>query len=138
MAIAAEDEIEIDKEEIRLDCMEGEEHEVEEDDTAPILSMNVVSGSVSDNMLKLKGHLKRKPVIILIDSGSTHSFIDLKLVKDLKLVIISVPLVTVTIADGKKLMVDQKLPQANWVMQNQSSSLISNFRIGGLRHDIGG
>lgn len=124
MAIAVEDEIEIDREEIRLDCMEGEEHEVEEDDTVPILSMNGVSGSVSDNMLKLKGHLKWKLVIILIDSGSTHSFIDLKLVKDLKLLVISVPLVTVTIVDVKKLMVDQKLPQTNWVMQNQSSSLI--------------
>lgn len=124
MAIAVEDEIEIDREEIRLDCMEGEEHEVEEDDTVPILSMNAVSGSVSDNMLKLKGHLKWKLVIILIDSGSTHSFIDLKLVKDLKLLVISVPLVTVTIVDVKKLMVDQKLPQTNWVMQNQSSSLI--------------
>lgn len=124
MAIAVEDEIEIDREEIRLDCMEGEEHEVEEDDTVPILSMNAVSGSDSDNMLKLKGHLKWKLVIILIDSGSTHSFIDLKLVKDLKLLVISVPLVTVTIVDVKKLMVDQKLPQTNWVMQNQSSSLI--------------
>lgn len=82
--------------------------------------MNAVSGSVSDNMLKLEGHLKGKPMTILIDNGSTHNFIDSKLVKDLKLPIILVPPLTVTIADGRKLVVDRKLPQASWVMQSQT------------------
>lgn len=71
MIVEVKNEIEIDKEELRLDCTKGEEHEGEEDDTALVLSMNAVSGSFSDNTLKLKGHLKGKPVMILIDSGST-------------------------------------------------------------------
>lgn len=54
MAVAAEDEIEIDWEEAKLDCMEGEEHKVEDENTAPALLMNAISGSVSDNTLKLR------------------------------------------------------------------------------------
>lgn len=51
----------------------GEEHEMKEDDIAPLLSMNAISGSINDNTLKVKGHLKGKLVMILIDSGSTHT-----------------------------------------------------------------
>ena len=50
--------------------------------------------------------MKGRKVHILIDSGSTHSFIDNTLVKELKLVAQVVPRLLVTVADGTSTTID--------------------------------
>lgn len=45
------------------------------------ISLNASSGSKSFSTLRLQGQIKNRKMRILVDSGSTHSFIDAGLVK---------------------------------------------------------
>ncbi|KAJ0078322.1 hypothetical protein Patl1_37072 [Pistacia atlantica] len=78
------------------------------------LSMNVIDGGVSDNTIKLKGQMKGKVILILIDSGSTNSFMDGKTTKELKLEMMQVSPLTIAVADGRKLMVKAKCLGCTW------------------------
>ena len=49
--------------------------------------------------LNIKGYIKKKKVIVLIDSGSTHNFIHYKLAKDLNCFVYPVPEFQVMIVD---------------------------------------
>jgi hypothetical protein len=51
--------------------------------------------------LKIEGYIKKKKVIVLIDSGSTHNFIHYKLAKDLNFFVYPAPEFQVMIADGR-------------------------------------
>jgi hypothetical protein len=54
-------------------------------------------------MLKLKGHIKKDNVTVLIDTGSTHNFIDINVARNLKLFLYPVPNMKVMVADDKKI-----------------------------------
>lgn len=49
------------------------------------ISLNALYGNKSPNSIRFQGTIKNKKVSILIDSGSTHSFIDSSLLKQLNL-----------------------------------------------------
>ena len=48
-------------------------------DSQPIISCHALSGFSAPQTLKVVGFLKKKKVTVLIDSGSTHNFINKKL-----------------------------------------------------------
>lgn len=52
--------------------------------------------------------------MILVDSGSNHSFLDAKLAKELKVPIVSVPIASVKVADGRKIFSTEKAPGFTW------------------------
>jgi hypothetical protein len=56
---------------------------------------------MKQNTLKLKGSLKGKYITILVDSGSTHNFVDINLTRQLNLFVYLVNDLTVTIVDGQ-------------------------------------
>ena len=47
------------------------------------ISCNVLAGITTPQTIKIKGHIEKKKVVALIDSGSTHNFIHCKIVKEL-------------------------------------------------------
>ena len=51
----------------------------ESDDSQPIISCHALSGFSVPQTLKVVGFLKKQKVTVLIDSGSTHNFINKKL-----------------------------------------------------------
>ena len=53
--------------------------------------------------MKLRGHVKKENVTILIDTGSTHNFIDVNVAKRLNLFIYPAIDIRVMVADGKKI-----------------------------------
>ena len=55
------------------------------------LSLNSVVGLTTSGTMKIKGTIRSKEVIILVDSGATHNFLSLDLVQQLAL-----PLTTTT------------------------------------------
>ena len=49
----------------------------------PTISCNALAGINTPQTLKIEGHIKKKNVIVLIDSGTTHNFIHCMVAKEL-------------------------------------------------------
>ena len=62
---------------------------------------NALAGINTPQTLKIEGYIKKKKVIVLIDSDSTHNFIHHKLAKDLNGFVYPAPEFQVMIADGE-------------------------------------
>jgi hypothetical protein len=59
-----------------------------------------LAGINTPQTLKIEGYIKKKNIIVLIDSGSTHNFIHYKLAKYLNFFVYPAPEFEVMIADG--------------------------------------
>lgn len=128
----------------RLYSMLGEDDSVQQDDgvnevvqeieyllteevTPAELSLNAMAGHQSFSTVRLQGRIKKQPVSILVDSGSTHSFIDAALVKKLGLVAEVIPPLVVTVADGTQSLVDTACKDIRYDIQGHS--FCSNLRL---------
>ena len=69
----------------------------------PQISMNVVCGNIGFQTMRINNHVGKKTIHILIDSESTHNFLDEKLARKLGCKLEPVPAQSVTIAVRKKL-----------------------------------
>ena len=78
------------------------------------LSMNSFQGRLWGNTNKLIDQIKGRNVLNLIDSGGTHSFIDVKTSQDLKLETEQIALIHVAVVDGRQLGVCLKCQNCNW------------------------
>lgn len=81
------------------------------------ISINALSGNNSLSTIRMQGKVKNQGVSILIDSGSTHSFIDTILVKHLGLVADMVSPLSVTVADGNSNIVDSACRAMKFTIQ---------------------
>lgn len=75
-----------------------EEYNMEQNDMT--LSMHAIEGKLGDDTIRTYGEYKNKKLSMLIDSGSTHSFVDTKVANDLKLPLVEISRVVITVADG--------------------------------------
>ena len=94
-----------------IDCEEEEEQEQEpsqdenveaisSEEFNPTISYNALDGISTTQTLNIEGCIKKKKVMVLIDSGSTHNFIHYKLSKALNFFVYLVPEFQVMIVDG--------------------------------------
>lgn len=115
--------------------------EVTEEQTE--VSINVVMGLSTTGgatfTIKLLGYAKKIPVTVLIDSGSTHSFIDPHIVKMLKLPV--QPMKTpssVVVANGQTMFCDKMSPLFNWKMHDEQFIVkIRLLKVGGCDMVLG-
>jgi hypothetical protein len=71
----------------------------------PKISLAAITGITQLQMLKIKGHIKKQNVTILVNTGSTHNFIDVNVANNLNLFVYPAAYIRVMVADGKtKLM----------------------------------
>ena len=72
----------------------------------PQLSLNAirVSFKVPHQTMRVKGVNKKRSIHVLIDSGSTHNFIDQSIAKRLGCVLRKIPPVEIIIANGEKVI----------------------------------
>ena len=110
-----------------IDCEKEEEQEQEpsqdenveaisSEELTPTISCNALVGISTPQTLKIEGYIKKKKVIVLIDSGSTHNFIHYKLAKDLNCFVYPVPEFQVMIADGWTINCSGKCNKINLTM----------------------
>ena len=59
-----------------------------------------MAGITTPQTLKIEGHIKKKKVIVLIDSGSTHNFIHYKVPNELNCFLYPTPECQVMVANG--------------------------------------
>ena len=95
--------------------MEGEEKasEVEEEEVSQEeeggeekmeISLHALRGVVTSKIIKVEGRASDSSLIILIDSGSTHSFLDEEVAKKLRCHLTSTQPLSVTVANGQKVL----------------------------------
>lgn len=78
--------------------------EEETQDDNPNISLNAITGSVTSRTMRIKGRVSNQEVVILIDSGSTHNFVDPAVVRRAQLPIDPRHRLTVTVANGEKMI----------------------------------
>ena len=64
------------------------------------ISCNALAGITTPKTLNIEGHIKRKNVIVLIDSSSTHNFIHFKVDKELNCFLYPAPECQVMASNG--------------------------------------
>ena len=67
---------------------------------SPTISCNALARITNPQTLKIEGHIKKKKVIVLIDSGSTHNFIHCKVAKEFNCFLYPAPECQVMVANG--------------------------------------
>ncbi|KAI4340536.1 hypothetical protein MLD38_025362 [Melastoma candidum] len=70
--------------------------------------------------MQVKGLFKEKSLNILIDSRSTHNFVDIGMVKGMNLLVETVPPIGVLVADGRSMVCRNMLRQFCWEMQGHT------------------
>ena len=101
-------------------------HSELEDDT-PKISLAAITGISQPQTMKLKGHIKNNNVSILIDTDTTHNFINVNLAKIFNLFIFPMPNMKVMVADGKKIENVGKCHKVK--LQMQEFNLESNLSV---------
>eukprot|EP00253_Pinus_taeda_P013528 PITA_13528 len=97
-----------------IDCEEEEEKEQErskeedilqeqslyKEEMNPTISCNALARITTPQTIKIGGHIKKKKVIVLIDSGSTHNFIHCKIAKEFNFFLYPAPECQVMATNG--------------------------------------
>lgn len=89
-----------------------------------LLSSKASSGSMTSSTLQFQGHLRGRSILILIDSGSSHSFLSAEFASQLPdLKPLAQPM-SVRVADGGSICCSTELRGAEWSVQGYSSILL--------------
>lgn len=85
--------------------------------TDPHISMNALEGVPGCYTLKVTGRVAKLPIFILIDSGSTHNFMNTWVANKLQCVLTPINPVTVKAANGGKMLCSAICKNFRWRMQ---------------------
>jgi hypothetical protein len=69
----------------------------------PLISLHAIAGCNGPKTMRVKTAIERRILVILIDSGSTHNFVDHKIAHVLQLAVTPTEEFTVKVANGEKL-----------------------------------
>lgn len=122
-ALSAEDEYETDEEaqeqaDMKIKQDPGDIEDGVEEDQA-VITMCAPSNNSDTKTLKLKGYIGNIPICALIDSGSTHSFINPAIVHNLEIETTKTTPLTVRTASGDKMSTNQLCESLSFFLQKQ-------------------
>uniref|UniRef100_A0A803N426 Chromo domain-containing protein n=1 Tax=Chenopodium quinoa TaxID=63459 RepID=A0A803N426_CHEQI len=83
----------------------------------PQISVHALAGSNSFQTMRVKGVVNGKDFHILIDSGSTHNFVDMSIAAKLVCHLEQIPFQSVVVADGNHIPCTQMCKSFSWMMQ---------------------
>lgn len=78
------------------------------------LSLNAIAGTEHGEAMKIRAIVKNKVMLMLIDSGSSHSFVSKSFVEHVGIPTIPVPAKQVKVANGELMITDQCVPHLEW------------------------
>ena len=81
--------------------------------------VHAILGATSHQTMLIRGNIKKKVIIILIDSRCTHNFLDVIVVKSMACVVQQNKPLTVAMADGTKIASTVTCKQLAWSMQDR-------------------
>ncbi|KAG8380737.1 hypothetical protein BUALT_Bualt06G0047200 [Buddleja alternifolia] len=91
---------------------EGDKVDEEEEDLA--ISVHALGGKVVQDTIKLLGNVKNNTISVLVDIGSSHSFLDPYVAKKTGYEVEYTNPMQVTVADGNKLECNTRCPKFTW------------------------
>ncbi|KAG8366662.1 hypothetical protein BUALT_Bualt17G0102900 [Buddleja alternifolia] len=104
-----------------------------------IVSLNALSRTTDMNTLRIKGTVNGQDIHILIDSGSTHCFLDEGTAYKLGCRMDYTTPLLVSVADGSKMVSRLECPEFSWTIQNHTFSYpIRVIKLGGYDMVLGG
>jgi hypothetical protein len=122
-----------------IDCEEEKDHELELpqdpdlEETTPTISCHALSDISTTQTINIQGYIKNRKLNILIDSGSTHNFINYKLAKDLNFFVYPALEFQVMIVDGGTINCSWKFHSINLNMGEYFLDIpIISIQIGGV------
>jgi hypothetical protein len=98
------------------------------------LSVAALVGTTAPKTLCFSRHIQGHPLSILVDSGSSHTFISTLVAKTLSGVQQLHLVVSMQVANGAVLHCDSHIPATTWTVQ--SCSFITNLKLLGLQYHI--
>eukprot|EP00253_Pinus_taeda_P008981 PITA_08981 len=126
-----------------IDCEEEEENEqeaskvedihqeqtLEKEEINLTISCNELARIKNPQTIEIEGHIKKKKVIVLIDSGSTHKFVHCKIAKELNYFLYPAPQSEVMVASGGTINFSRKfhnikLSMAEYVLNSPVLSIL--------------
>lgn len=102
------------KEEERL---EGEQEKLEEE--TPQISLQALAGINTYQTMRLVGRIGKHTLQNLVDSGSTHNFLDMDVARRLHCQLNRIPQMLVTVVDGNKLTSDAVCKGFTWRLHGE-------------------
>ena len=78
-----------------------------------MISLHALWGIESYQIMRVLGRIKKQPLVMLVDSGSTHNFIDHTVVKRLRCIPQLIPSINVTMANGETLRIQEVCKMVN-------------------------
>ncbi|XP_039040644.1 uncharacterized protein LOC120178969 [Hibiscus syriacus] len=107
-------------------CPTDPEHLQQQEDENLEISMNAITGCIGHNTLRIHGTIQGRPLNILIDSGSTHSFLTPKWAYTGIQINTPYPL-AITVANGQQLFSSARCNKVEWKMQGHT--FLHDFRL---------
>lgn len=77
-----------------------------------------MADSYAHNTIKIKKISKGKDLIILIDSVSTHDFINVCVIQSIKTVIVKTIILVIIMANENVMLYDAQSPEFTWFIQD--------------------
>ena len=84
------------------------------------LSLNALAGTEHGEAMKLRSLVKNKVFLLLVDSGSSHSFVSSQFLQRVGIVPVPAPPKQVRVANGDILISDRCVPELEWWIQGYS------------------
>ncbi|GKB18974.1 gypsy/ty3 retroelement polyprotein [Tanacetum coccineum] len=84
------------------------------------ISLNALSGVNSFQTIRVRGMVGKQPLHILVDSGGTHNFMDIRNAKRLGYKIRSTTPLLVSMANGQEIVSNYECRPFNWSIQGQN------------------
>ena len=88
-----------------------------EEDLNPHLSLHVLQGTTGCHIVKIWGKLDKCPIFILIDSGSTHNFLNANLASKQNCLLTPIKPMLVEAANGGTMACAKLCKNLQWIMQ---------------------
>lgn len=87
-----------------------------------MISLNALTGTIAFQTMRVKGYYGKKALQLLVDSGSTHDFLDEYVALKLGCDIQPVEHMVVRVANGNKMRCTTWVPNFTWKLQNEEFS----------------
>jgi Retroviral aspartyl protease len=102
----------------KLEPEQGEHCEMEEGEVEEaVISMFAISGNPYLSIMRFRGRIGNKKNCALLDSGSTHSFVNPSVLYGLNYIVIETELMVVMLAEGTRVVTDSKCVNLKYSLQ---------------------